>query len=275
MLWEEMGREFGEEDEKDEWRELIKPYLRELFKEKKEDLFWTKELQIGFEKIKHEGKTKTPFHWVIYHALQDLENEGFLIKEKMGNAVFYRHRSYRYYKRRMKEKLELIEENSKDDVSDFCGTWAENLFKIAFGREGFTILKENFNSINGKKWKKTDHDLDIAVEKDNLIYGVEIKNQLKYIDKEQLEIKMDICKYLDIIPVFLVRNSPSTRNYDLVISNGGFIKLFMKRIYPPPYRELVEKLKKETLLKDAIEIRSDVSDTFLNNFLSWHEKKIT
>jgi hypothetical protein len=49
-------------------------------------------------------------------------------------------------------------------------------------RLGFRVSQANVREVKGKRWVETNHNLDRIVERDDLVYGVEIKNQLAYIE---------------------------------------------------------------------------------------------
>jgi hypothetical protein len=68
--------------------------------------------------------------------------------------------------------------------------------------EGLCRKPKKVKKYNDKKWKKTGHDLDFVFMRDGVTYGCEIKNTLGYIDKEELEVKLEMCAYFGIKPLF-------------------------------------------------------------------------
>jgi hypothetical protein len=77
-------------------------------------------------------------------------------------------------------------------------------------------VAEKVKEYNGKKWEKTGHDLDFIFKRDGVEYGCEIKNTLGYIGKEELEIKLEMCAFWGIRPLFIMRHSPKTYNKSLL-----------------------------------------------------------
>jgi hypothetical protein len=69
---------------------------------------------------------------------------------------------------------------------------------------------------------------------------VEVKNTLSVIDKKEVDIKIDMCNYLGITPVFAARwLKPYTK---LIDSKGGFSWIFKTQMYPPNYEGLTKIL---------------------------------
>ncbi len=98
---------------------------------------------------------------------------------------------------------------------------------------------------NGKKWEKTGNDLDFVFSKDGIDWGCEIKNTLGYIDKDELDIKIEMCHFFNVRPLFIVRYAPKTYNH-LVYINGGFALLFKTQIYELSQIQLVNRIKEIT-----------------------------
>ena len=49
-----------------------------------------------------------------------------------------------------------------------------------------------------------DRNLDRVFERDGIPYGAEIKNTLAYIDRGELHVKLRMCFYLGLRPLFTV-----------------------------------------------------------------------
>ena len=85
--------------------------------------------------------------------------------------------------------------------------------------------------VDGREWAETEHDLDRLIERDGERYGVEIKNQLAYIDQTELGIKLRMCEYFGVRPMFIARMMP--KNYiDQVVRAGGFCLILGNQHYP-------------------------------------------
>jgi len=72
-----------------------------------------------------------------------------------------------------------------------------------FARNELVMKGRNARSYGGKEWTRTGHNLDFIFERDDVAYGVEVKNTLGYMDQEALQTKIEMCKWLGIKPVFV------------------------------------------------------------------------
>lgn len=108
--------------------------------------------------------------------------------------------------------------------------------------QDFRIVGTHTSEHNNKKWTKTNHDLDFIAEHESgeLDIGIEAKNTLPIIEREELDIKLAMCEYLRIRPVFAVRwIKPYT---ELIRTKGGFSWVFKTQIYPPGFEQLTKTL---------------------------------
>ena len=161
--------------------------IRQLYENNKDGIYYTRQLQIKFE--------KAYFPWTTYRVIRHLNDLDFLIlierPQKDATSIsFYTHYSNRYPKRKINKLEEIIGEFSQDHITRSCGQRAEDLFCLGLVKKGFKVTGQKVKEYNGKKWTKTGHDLDFVFEKDGICYGCEIKNTLGYIGKEELDIKM-------------------------------------------------------------------------------------
>jgi len=85
------------------------------------------------------------------------------------------------------------------------------------------------------------HFVISIIEKDSIGYGCEVKNTSDYIDREELLIKLKMCEFLKIKPLFIMRFSPKTYNWD-IIRSGGYAMIFEKQIYPFGQEMLVDRI---------------------------------
>ncbi len=136
---------------------------------------------------------------------------------------------------------------------------------------GYQIKGMEVKNYEGKIWEESGHDLDIIMEKDNIGYGVEIKNRLGYIDKDEFEIKIRICQYLGIRPVFVTRMLPKIWIEDLRKA-GGFALILKYQLYP---RFLSEQAK---ILREQLNLPVDspraLMDGTIQRFENWHIKLV-
>ena len=83
------------------------------------------------------------------------------------------------------------------------------MFDAALGRNGFRAEAKNTNTWNTKTWIETNHNLDRIITRDDVAYGVEIKNTQNYISRHELLIKIRLCQYLNVKPLFIMRFAPN------------------------------------------------------------------
>ncbi len=169
----------GDEYLRDETIDEVKEEIVAFFNQKKKEIFYLRQIQIMFE--------KKYFHWITEKAVNELVEEGYLRKHekplKKGiRLIFVFHKSYRYFKKKVKIKSEVVKEFSDPIITRSVGERAEILFSNALMKRGFVVKGEHTNEARGKKWKKSKHNLDLILSKDNIIYGCEIKNTLAYIN---------------------------------------------------------------------------------------------
>jgi hypothetical protein len=98
-------------------------------------------------------------------------------------------------------------------------------------------------------------------------YGCEIKNTLGYIDKEELEVKLEMCAYFGIKPLFIMRYSPKSYN-KMIYENGGFALIFETQIYELSQGKLVEKIK--NVLGLPVICSKAIPDGIIDRFEKWH-----
>lgn len=134
---------------------------------------------------------------------------------------------------------------------------------------GFRPEAKKVKEYNDKKWEKTGHDLDFVFSRDGVAYGCEIKNKLGYIDKEELEVKLEMCAYFGIKPLFIMRYSPKTYN-KMIYENGGFALIFETQIYELSQERLVEKIK--DVLRLPVICSKAIPDGIIDRFEKWHNR---
>lgn len=216
------------------------------------------------------------FHWVTYNATKTLLDRGILIEHKVAMGTgqpisFITHRANRYPKRNINDMTKIIKEYSQDHITRSCGHRAEDLFCNALALRGFMPIQKKVKEFNNLKWDKTGHDLDFLFEKDDITYGCEIKNTLGYIEKEELEIKIEMCNFWEIKPLFIMRYSPKSYN-KIIIQNGGYALIFETQIYELSQESLVKRIK-ETLGLPVICSKA-IPEGMIDRFENWHKKHV-
>lgn len=258
-----------EEYKPDEYFLRAKEEIRSLYKSDIEKVYYIRQLQVRFE--------KTFFHWITYNAIESLKKEGYLkpipigISEVGTPIQFLVHHKNRYPKRIINESVKIIKAYSNENITSSCGHMAENLFAVALARRGFLPVVKKARKYKDKIWKKTDHDLDYIFEEQGIAYGAEIKNTLGYIEKKELETKIDMCFELGLRPFFILRYAPKTY-IEMVREAGGYTMLFETQIYELSQQPLVEEIKNKLGL--PVLCSASIPDGIIDRFFKWHKKHL-
>jgi hypothetical protein len=238
--------------------------LRRFFNENATEVFYSRQLEVLFE--------KKYLHWITYRAVQDLLAEKFISREiralenrskvhllwKTGN---------RYYRRRARQVIRLINEYAHPTVTREIGDRGETLTLEGFARHQFIMHSRNSTEYQGRIWTGSDHNLDFIFERDGLAYGVEVKNTLPYMEREDFDQSIAICSELGIRPVHVVRRNPEPWLIELR-GLGGFTLMLDYQLYPPLLEPLASRVREELRLPVAWP-RAFWEGT-MQRFLRWH-----
>lgn len=240
--------------------------MSRFFPDKGTNVYYGRQLEIALE--------NDFFHWITKKALNELAGEkriGFCVEQREEIvAHFYWAKRHRYPRRQIREIMGLIKEFADPSFTRALGKHGELLFDAGIARTGFRIIQTKVRAVDGRKWTKTNHDLDRLIERDGVRYGVEIKNQLGYIDQTEFQVKLEMCDHFQVRPMFVARMMP--RNYnDAVIKAGGFI-LLMKNQHYPLLSDGLAKRVRERLGLPVLSI-TELPDTTMRRFEDWHAKR--
>lgn len=213
------------------------------------------------------------FHWITGKALMELAQGGKLQKvtaDVQGNQVnFYAHPRNRYWRRQQRAMQVLLERVFHPSFTHAVGRQGELLFDAAFARNGFRIAAQNANAWSGRQWQKTNENLDRIVELDGRAYGVEIKNTQTYIARPELYSKLDMCRHLNLTPLFIMRAAPKSYMRDIIKSDGYGMQ-FEFQAYPFGQEDLVREV--QDVLKLKVHSPKDVQQGHFDRLLQWHAK---
>ncbi|MBV8830272.1 MAG: hypothetical protein JO108_13690, partial [Acidobacteriaceae bacterium] len=235
----------GEQDESrprdakvDEAKEYL---LTNIFARGTEEVFYGQQIEVLLE--------KAFFHWVTTRALKELvaENKIQLNRESFhaGNQItFYTAKGNRYSARRRAELKRLVLEYSDPNFTADLGQHGETMFDVALPRVGFLPVAFNTRKHQDREWTLTNHNLDRIFERHGIAYGVEIKNTLPYMPQQELRIKLNMCAHLNLKPLFIVRAAAKSYIHD-VWRQGGYTLVFGYQLYPPGYRDLASRVRRE------------------------------
>jgi len=242
--------------------------VKDFFESHSDSVFFGRQIEVIHEDIF--------FHWVTNRALRLLVENKVLNRQTMnlkwgGTINIYWHFSLRYYKRPAAEIIGLVEKYSDDKIGSFTGAYCELLVVEGFSKLQFINHGRNINSFQGKKWSVSGHDLDMIVERDGIAYGIEVKNTLPYIEKEEYEIKVKMCLFLGIRPLFVNRMLPKNWSRD-IIGSGGFCMILKHLIYPEILKELAKEMKDRLML--PVDTPKSLWEGTLKRFEKWHKATI-
>jgi hypothetical protein len=177
------------------------------------------------------------------------------------------HRTNRYYRRAATELVRLVEEFSDPNIGRALGQNGELLVLEGFSRRQFVTHGRNTSRYRGRGWQTTEHDLDFIFERDGLVYGVEVKNTLAYMEYKELRTKIDLCDYLGIMPVFVARMLPKSWVNEVRLA-GGFSLILEFQLYPLTHQDLARRLR--TKLSLPVGTPKALEDGTIDRFRRWH-----
>lgn len=180
------------------------------------------------------------FHWVTNRAVDSLVDEGFPGLEKRDIAHFVYRSDIRYIRREINRRAKIISRYTDPTITKAIGDLHKCCF-FMFRLNGFRIVGEDTNEYRGLRWEETGHDLDFIIEKDSIAYGVEVKNTLPYMEEDELKIKLKMCEFLGLIPLWILRNAPAVQ-FEQMKPCNGFILKFKTQIYPPGQEPLIRDM---------------------------------
>ncbi len=241
--------------------------LRAFFNANPQRLFYSTQIETSLE--------REFFHWITGRALLEMGNAKEIIRMPEvveGQPVnFYADRRHRYVRRELKVMINILRRLFNPEFAHAIGRHGELMFDAALGRFGFQAHAKNVNTWNSRIWRETNHNLDRIITRDALAYGVEIKNTQNYISRDELRVKIRICQYLELIPLFIMRFAPKSYMFE-IIKSGGFGLLFEEQIYPLGHSALLKEAREHLLLK--VQCPRDVKEGDMQRLLNWHLKRL-
>jgi len=234
----------------------------------KDSLFYKKQIQVIFEEAYP--------HDVTGKAVDELISDGFLKDEprtfgkgKNVPIIFVFRKGRRYIAEEVKVRINIIEKYSDDELNDGCGKYAESLFEHLFDKHSFKIVDRKTNSFRGKEWKESKRNLDFIIEKDGFNYGMEVKNTFEYMPHNEFVDKVDMCRFLGILPLFPVRYA-SPQQHKMIKDAYGLALVFRTRIFPPGNQKLVTEIWNHFRL--PVNIWYSISSPVESILLSYHNR---
>jgi hypothetical protein len=245
-----------------------KEELRGFFEAERSGVFYKQQLEVIFE--------DRYFHWVSSRAISELAAEGHVVAEEEtlpGSLpiVFYHLPSHRYWRRQAQAISGLVAQFSESTFTAALGAQGEMLFDAALASGGFIPTARKVRSYGGRNWGESGHDLDRVFERDGVAYGAEIKNTLKYIPRDELAVKVQMCKHLGLRPLFIVRAAAKSYINEVRLQ-GGYTLVFRYQLYPFGQKVLAERVREE--LRLPVDSPARIADGTVQRFLKWHLKRL-
>lgn len=257
-----------EERPRDQAIDAAAPRILKIFEDAPNRVFYSTQIETQLE--------RDVFHWITNKALLELGNAGKIQRMPavvQGKSVnFYAHSKYRYWKREQKQLQVLLERIFDPEFTHAVGRHAEMMFDSALSRHGFMIKDKDVSSWNGATWTKSNHNLDRIVVRDGIAYGIEIKNTQNYIQRPELDLKLDLCKHLGLVPLFIMRYAPKSYMYRIAAKFRGFGLLYEEQIYPFGHSALLTEVREKLGLK--VQSPRDIKDGDMQRLVKWHNKRV-
>jgi len=264
--------------------ERAKEELFAVFDSRRDAVFYERQLQVMQE--------DRFFHWVTSQALKELLQERRINSELMAlgyeaesagptlpddwetgtNIRFYWSVRNRYWRAKARAILKLVRAYSEPELARSYGRQGEMMFDAALPKAGFLPVGENTNEYAGRRWDRSGHNLDRIFERDGVGFGVEIKNRLRYIEPKELRIKLEMCKFLGLKPVFVTRMMPKLYIYEVAEKWGGFSLVFKHQLYPFHLGKFAKQLREELGL--PIDCPHAIERGTIERFLNWHLREL-
>ena len=148
----------------------------------------------------------------------------------------------------MRAKANIVAKYSAKQVRKDIGDHLEALVKQELRANGLANIAKDAKSYGGKTWTKNNRNLDfIADHPTHAAFGVQVKNELESIEKEELLAQLEISEYLELRPIFVVRYMPWSLT-PVVKDKGGYVITLGNQIYPLGYSSLVDEIKSKLSL---------------------------
>jgi hypothetical protein len=254
-MWDSDSDIYYDEEPPDEFQpDLTKqePYIQqavdainEFFRRRKTP-FHFRQLQVLFE--------TQFFHITTAQAIYRLKDRGILRTRRFNagaNAVTFVFPSHllksqntkKILMTHMTSKAKTISLYDSPVIGKDLADHFESLVKHELRSNNLTIVDTHSNEYKNRKWKNSKANLYfIAEHPDGRAFGVQAKNELKPIEKEELEEQLEICSYLNIKPIFIVRYMPFSFTH-LIKRQQGFLLVIGNQLWPLGYRKRCETIK--------------------------------
>lgn len=228
-----------------EYTERATAVLTEFFRWRKTP-FHFRQLQVLFE--------TEFFHISTAQAAYELINQGSLHTTPFQAGankvtfitpakVFSNPNQKRILHSHMTAKARVIALYDNPDIKKDLGDHFESIVRPELRANQLNIVALHANTFKDKKWTKSRANLDIIAEHpDGRAFGIQAKNELKSMEKDELLEQLDICDCLGVKPLFILRYLPWSL-VPFVTTRGGFVITLGVQAYPIGHRKLCQQIK--------------------------------
>jgi hypothetical protein len=220
-----------------------------------EEVIATQRVVTGREvKVRLEDKF---FPWVTGRALESMVENGRIVKVGLPGRKgrkftknFYTLPDFDYNDivGEIQEKRSVsMEVNAMLTGHAPATFFAEDLFERAFNSLGFEIVKRDASEYNGRKVTsvegKQPPNLDFILRRDGVVYGVDVKNWIRYEfnTRKEVILKVSLALQLQIAPFIIARYVDKDAIYTEVISKGGICYPYRTLLFSPNFASLARR----------------------------------
>ncbi len=255
-------------EKKKEYKEKAVSKIHELLQEK--DFYLRRSIQLLLEE--HDI-----YHTITVHAINELQE-----KDELRTAKYPKRGNHPQWIYREDLRLKDIKDQIENDyipihdkfseASSKVGEYAQNIIEESLTKAGFTIVSKEGSTqyFNGKEFPK-NNDIDFIALKDDVFYGIEVRNKLPHANFKKIMDKKELADFHDIQFVLISRN-PGRTGYKL-FQEGGLHLDYGYYIWDPEFSRIAEKVKEK--LHYPLKCLSSPPEDLIEDLKEiprWHEK---
>lgn len=264
-----------------DYHQLALQTIPEIIKEEK--VVTDREIKVRLEPI---------FPWVVGYALEALVREGTLnewgykgrrpIKLWAPSKFFaLKETKYPEIETIIKEKRDVSKAiNAQLTGRAVAAYFAEDVFDEALEKAPleFVIHDRNACEFRGRRVRSRERgpppDLDFIAERDGVVYGIDIKNWIRYEKETVSEVrkKVDAALQLDIVPFIIARYVDKDTMFTEIIQKGGLVYPYNDLLFPNALSSLARRA--EELLGYPIRCLNRIPMYMSEYILDLHNRRL-
>lgn len=210
-------------------------------------------------------------HWDTNKAVDKLVVSGFLKMVKVKGMNFVFRADLETYKEEANRRFDIVQKYSHPTITSANGQWAEKITEFTFKAHGFEVVGFHTNKYLDRKWTTTNENLDLIIAKDNIAYGIEVKNTLSYMEVNEFTNKVEMCRYLGLRPLWILRAAPEIQ-FNTMKARNGLILRFKTQMFPYGQEDLVKEIW--SFMRLPVGVKAELPPKIVNFFLQTHNALI-